>query len=144
MCGRAQRCCCVQHRQGSATHSRFLPHASLGSSPGSLPSGCAQPDPTAVSPHCSGGTRCCLVWEVRDTGEQRLRLSQQLLSSPLSHGAPVSVGRAVAGGQPAAARVCPRGCKEPLPRSRRISVGVAEYGQCSVFVKDLFSLCPNY
>lgn len=70
-------------------------------------------------------------------------LSRQLASSPVSHRAPVSVGRAISGGQPETARVHPWDCNEPLPRSGWIFLGVAEFGQHAPFIKDLFSLCPN-
>lgn len=72
-------------------------------------------------------------------------LSQQLASSPVSHCAPVSVGRAVSGGQPEAARVCPWGCNEPLPRSGWIFLGCCWVwpAQHAPYIKDLFSLCPD-
>lgn len=72
-------------------------------------------------------------------------LSQQLASSPVSHCAPVSVGRAISGGQPEAARMCPWDCNEPLPRFDWIFLGCCWVwpAQHAPYIKDLFSLCPN-
>lgn len=70
-------------------------------------------------------------------------LWQQLASSPVSHRVPVSVGRAISGGQPEAARVHPWDCNEPLPRSGWIFWGVAEFSQHAPFIKGLFSHRPN-
>lgn len=70
-------------------------------------------------------------------------LWQPLASSPVSQPAPVSVSKAIAGGQPEAARVCPWDLVSHSQGPAGYFLGVAEFGQHILFVNDLFSHYPN-
>lgn len=148
-------CCCMQLWQESAMHSRLVSRTSLWSAPVSPPSDSFSPDQPTFS-----WTQLRLTLQPCHTTAQVARgaasrgrcgvqvskgswLWQQIVSSPVSHPAPVSVGKAVAGGQPEAAWVCPWDLVSHSQGPAGFFWGVAEFGQHTLFVNDLFSHYAN-